>query len=212
MSEENSNQQTTVNPENLKDQVVPSEEEMEENESVTEEPKTETDVIQGLKEELQKKDSDLVEANNQVLRIRAETENFKKRLLKEKSDLALYSNEKLIKELLPIYDNLERALAAPDTNIKVLKDGVQMILKQFSAFLEKEKIETIAALGEKFDPSRHEALQQIDSDVHDESTVVEEYSKGYLLHGRVLVPARVVITRKPVTPPADPIEEVETLQ
>lgn len=201
------------NAENLKDPIAPSEVEMEENESVIEEPKTEADTIQVLKEELQKKESELAEANNQALRIRAESENFKKRLLKEKSDLALYSNEKLIKELLPIYENLERALAAPDTNTKVLKDGVQMILKQFSAFLEKEKIETIVALGEKFDPSRHEALQQIDSDVHEESTVIEEYSKGYLLHGRVLLPARVVITRKPVTPPpADPIEEVESLQ
>ncbi|OGW21239.1 MAG: nucleotide exchange factor GrpE [Nitrospinae bacterium RIFCSPLOWO2_12_FULL_47_7] len=171
---------------------------MNEGESATEEPriKTEADIIQELKDQLQAKEDELKEERNQVLRVRAETDNFKKRLLKEKSELSLFANEKLIKELLPIYENMERALTSPDINIRSLKEGVQMIFKQFTSFLEKEKIETIVALGEKFDPSRHEALKQIELDTHDENTVVEEYSKGYLLHGRVLLPARVVISKK----------------
>jgi molecular chaperone GrpE len=170
---------------------------MEESQSVTEETQQE-ETIQSLKDQLQKKTEEMTEARDQVLRIRAETENFKKRLQKEKTDLAMYANEKLIKQLLPIYENLDRALASPEISLQVLKDGVQMIFKQFTAFLEKEKVETIVALGDKFDPSKHEALKQIESDTHEDNIVVEEYSKGYLLHGRVLLPARVVISKKPM--------------
>lgn len=195
--------ETKQNSKKDKNQQLSGEKEMNDGESATEEPriKTEADITQELNDRLQKKEEALKEARDQVLRVRAETENFKKRLIKEKSDLALFSNEKLIKALLPIYENLERALAAPETDIKSLKDGVQMIFKQFTSFLEKEKIETIAAIGDRFDPSKHEALKQVESDAHEENIVVEEYSKGYLLHGRVLLPARVVITKKPASTP-----------
>lgn len=188
-----------------------SEKNMEENQSATEEPqsKTQDDIIQELKDQLQKKAEDIAEARDQVMRVRAETENFKKRLQKEKTDLAMYANEKLIKQLLPIYENLERALATPEVSLQTLQEGVQMIFKQFTSFLEKEKVETIAALGEKFDPSKHEALKQIESDTHEENTVVEEYSKGYLLHGRVLLPVRVVISKKPAVAEEEPDESSE---
>ncbi len=175
---------------------ISSEKTMEESQSVTEETRPD-DIIQDLKGQLQKKEAEASDARDQVLRVRAETENFKKRLQKEKSDLAMFANEKLIKHLLPIYENLDRALATPDVSLQTLKEGVQMIFKQFTAFLEKEQVETIVALGEKFDPSRHEALKQIESETHEDNIVVEEYSKGYLLHGRVLLPARVVISKKP---------------
>lgn len=177
---------------------ISSENNMEESQSVTEETQpTQDDIIRDLKDQLQKKEAEATDARDQVLRVRAETENFKKRLQKEKSDLAMFANEKLIKHLLPIYENLDRALAAPDVSLQTLKEGVQMIFKQFTSFLEKEQVETIAALGEKFDPSKHEALKQIESETHEDNIVVEEYSKGYLLHGRVLLPARVVISKKP---------------
>lgn len=196
MQDKYSDNQTQTNESS--DNNKPSENNMEESQSATEETQyDQEETLQSLKDQLQKKNEEMIEARDQVLRIRAETENFKKRLQKEKSDLALYANEKLIKQLLPIYENLDRALASPEISLQSLKDGVQMIFKQFTAFLEKEKVETIAALGEKFDPSKHEALKQIESDTHEESTVVEEYSKGYLLHGRVLLPARVVISKKP---------------
>ncbi|MBI4389952.1 MAG: nucleotide exchange factor GrpE [Nitrospinae bacterium] len=157
----------------------------------------ESDAVRRLKDDLARKENELEETRSQMLRLRADTDNFKKRISKEKSDFALFANEKLLKELIGIYQNLERALAAPDVNVKSLKEGVDMILKQFTSFLEKEKVLPIPALGEKFDPSKHEALAQIESDKHDENTVVEEYSKGYFLHERVLLPARVVISKKP---------------
>lgn len=157
----------------------------------------ESDAVRQLKEDLARKEKELEETKNQMLRLRADTDNFRKRIAKEKSDFALFANEKLLKELIGIYQNLERALAAPDVNVKSLKEGVEMILKQFTAFLEKERVLPIPALGEKFDPSKHEALAQVESDKHEENTVVEEYSKGYFLHERVLLPARVVISKKP---------------
>ncbi|MBI4384397.1 MAG: nucleotide exchange factor GrpE [Nitrospinae bacterium] len=161
------------------------------------EGREENDAVRQLREDLARKEKELEESKNQMLRLRADTDNFRKRIAKEKSDFALFANEKLLKELIGIYQNLERALAAPDVNIKSLKEGVEMILKQFTSFLEKEKVLPIPALGEKFDPSKHEALAQVESDKHEENTVVEEYSKGYFLHERVLLPARVVISKKP---------------
>jgi len=161
-------------------------------------------------ERLEEKELEIAELKNEMLRLRADTENIRRRLNKEKLDSIQYSNEKLIKEVIPIFDNLERALAAADANPDSLKQGVEMISKQFLALLEKEKVKPIPALGEKFDPNIHEVLSQIESDEHEENTVIEEYSRGYFLNDRVLIPARVVTSKKPAPHPDDePKEEAE---
>lgn len=161
-------------------------------------------------ERLEEKELEIAELKNKMLRLRADTENIRRRLNKEKQDATQYSNEKLIKEVIPIFDNLERALAAADANPDSLKQGVEMISKQFLALLEKEKVKPIPALGEKFDPNIHEVLSQIESDEHEENTVIEEYSRGYFLNDRVLIPARVVTSKKPAPHPDDePKEEAE---
>lgn len=159
---------------------------------------------------LEEKGLEIAELKNEMLRLRADTENIRRRLNKEKQDSIQYSNERLIKEVLPIFDNLERALAAAETNPDSLKQGVEMISKQFLALLEKEKVKPIPALGEKFDPNIHEVLSQVESDEHEENTVIEEYSRGYFLNDRVLIPARVVTSKKPAPHPDDePKEEAE---
>ncbi|MFQ5672807.1 MAG: nucleotide exchange factor GrpE [Nitrospinales bacterium] len=150
-----------------------------------------------LEEQLRQKEEETSRLQERFLRLQAETDNFKKRLLREKSDFAQFANERLIKELIPIHENLERALAAPDTNARSLKEGVEMIFKQFTALLEKEKVEPIPTVGKKFDPAVHEALSQVESDEHEENTVVQEFSKGFFMNGRVLRPAKVVISKKP---------------
>ncbi|CCQ91078.1 putative Protein grpE [Nitrospina gracilis 3/211] len=154
---------------------------------------------------LKKKDEELAEMRNEVLRMRADVENIRRRLTKEKEDAIAFANQKLIKSLIPVFDNLDRALKAPDTNVESLKEGVRMTAKQFEAIFEKEKVEPITAVGEKFDPSVHEVLAQIESHEHEENTVIEEYVRGYKMNGRVLLPAKVATAKKPSgDKPADP--------
>ncbi len=145
-------------------------------------------------EQLQQEAQDL---RDEMLRMRADTDNIRKRLQREKQDCVQFANERLIKQLLPIFENLERALAAPDTSVESLKEGVKMTANQLLALFKKENVEPIIAVGELFDPSVHEVLSQMESNDHDENTVIEEYSKGYRMNGRVLLPARVITSRKP---------------
>lgn len=160
---------------------------------------SEKDPTEILNENLKKKEEEIAELKGEFLRYKADTENFKKRLQKEKEDFSQYANERLLKELILINDNLERALSAPNPTVKSLQEGVEMILKQFHSFLEKEKVESVEALGKKFDPNLHEVMCQVESDDHEENTITEEYSKGYRLKGRMLRPSKVVVAKAPET-------------
>lgn len=180
----------------LEPEIEPSEIDGKENDS-EEADETEKDPIEILTENLQKKEDEVTELKNEFLRYKAETENFKKRLRKEKEDFSQYANERLLKELTLINDNLERALSAPNPTVESLQEGVEMILKQFHSFMEKQNVEPIEALGKKFDPNLHEVMCQVESDEHEENTVTEEYSKGYQLNGRILHPSKVVISKAP---------------
>ncbi len=146
--------------------------------------------------ELEKAQQEANDLRDEMLRMRAETDNLRKRLQREKQDSVQFANERLIKQLIPIFENLDRALKAPDTNIESLKEGVQLTSNQLLALFKKENVEPIQAVGEPFDPSVHEVLSQIESNDHDENTVIEECSKGYRMNGRILLPARVVTSKK----------------
>jgi len=158
---------------------------------------SEKDPLELLQDELKKKDEEIAEQKHEFLLYKADTENFKKRLRKEKEDFSQYANEKLLKELILINDNLERAFSSENPTVESMKEGVDMILKQFHSFLEKEKVELIESLGKKFDPAIHEVLCQVESEEHEENTITEEFSKGYQLNGRILRPAKVVIAKAP---------------
>ncbi len=158
---------------------------------------SEKDPIEILQDDLKKKEDEIAELKHQFLLNKAETENFKKRMRKEKEEFSQYANEKLLKELILIHDNLERALSTDNPTVESLQEGVEMILKQFQSFLEKEKVELIEALGKKFDPAIHEVLCQVESEEHEENTVTEEFSRGYQLNGRILRPSKVVIAKTP---------------
>ena len=151
----------------------------------------------GVEDLLAQKDREIQELKEELLRLRADTENYRKRLQKDKEDMIRYANEGLIRDLVPIYDNLLRALEAPEVSVQSLKEGVEMIARQFLSFMEKHHIEPIEAIGEPFDPNLHEVLSQVESDQHEEGTIVDQYGKGYKLHDRVLIPAKVVTTRPP---------------
>jgi len=168
-----------------------------EKEPVEEEEVKELTPLEQLQEDVRLKDEELLKQKDTFLREKAELENFKKRLTKEKEDFVQFANERLLKELVQIEDNMERAISAPNATLESLKEGIEMIQKQFSIFLKNQKVESIEAMEKPFDPNLHEVLNQQESDEYEENTVIQEYSKGYTLNGRLLRSAKVVISKKP---------------
>ncbi|SVD89233.1 uncharacterized protein METZ01_LOCUS442087 [marine metagenome] len=156
-----------------------------------------------MEKDLQKTKDELAEEKDKFVRLQAETDNFRKRLSREKEEFSQYANERLFKELIPIFDNFERALEDTSNDTKSLKEGLEMILKQFSSFLEKEKVEQIKAIGEKFDPTVHEVLTSEESSEHEENTIISQFVKGYTINSRVLRPSQVVISKKPSPEPKE---------
>ncbi|MDE3119595.1 MAG: nucleotide exchange factor GrpE, partial [Nitrospirota bacterium] len=124
---------------------------------------------------------------------------------KDQRDYARFANESLLKELLPIVDNLERAIKAakdaPKEGAKSgsLIEGVELTLKQFIDVLAKSGVRQIVSVGEPFDPARHQAVARVESPGAQENTVVEEFQKGYLLHDRMLRAAMVTVASAPTT-------------
>ncbi len=152
-----------------------------------------------LKEDLAKKEQEIRELNDKVLRAHAEFENFKKRVTKEKSDLLKYANEEIAKEMLRTVDNLEIALdhAGEDNQSESIKEGIEIILKQLLQSLERFGVKGFNAVGERFDPTKHEAVVQVESAEHEPDTVVTESQKGYFLRDRLLRPALVTVSKVP---------------
>ena len=183
-------------------------ESLKEDESIEEEI-IELDPIKILEKDLQKAKEELAEEKDKFIRLQAETDNFRKRLSREKDEFSQYANERLFKELIPIFDNLERALEDPSNDIKVLNEGLEMILKQFSSFLKKENVELINAIGEQFDPTIHEVLTSEESSEHEENTIITQFVKGYTINSRVLRPSQVVISKKPSETKEDSKDEAE---
>jgi len=176
---------------------VESEVSTDENGSEEENDLAELDPVKILEKDLLDAKNELTEQKDKFVRLQAETDNFRKRLSREKEEFSQYANERLFKELLPIFDNFERALGDPSNDIKSLKEGLEMILKQFSSFLEKERVEPIEAIGEKFDPMIHEVLTSEESSELEENTIISQFVKGYMINNRVIRPSQVVISKKP---------------
>ena len=152
-----------------------------------------------LEKELEAKDAVIKDLQDKMLYFQAEFENFKKLKAKEKQEVLKFGNETLLKELIPVLDNMERALehSAHADDVKAIEEGVKIILNQFLKVLEKAGVERIEAVGQKFDPNIHEALYQEERDDMEPDTVVSEVEKGYLLNGRVVRPSRVSVSKKP---------------
>ncbi len=153
--------------------------------------------IQELEEQLAKLREDLKEAQGEGLRARADFENSRRRLQKEQDDQIRFSNEKLIREFLPVLDSLEMSLAhvKPAEAKESLVEGVRLTLKQFMDLLEKSGVETVSGEGGAFDPNRQEAVGTEDSDTVPEGNVVSVHRKGYVLSGRLIRPAIVTVAK-----------------
>ena len=145
----------------------------------------------------------LKDTHERLLRTAAEFDNFKKRALKEKEDAAKFGNERLLKDFLPVMDNLERALDhAEQHDLKQVIEGVKLVQKLFESTLAKHGVVGFSAVGKPFDPNLHEALMQQESDAP-ANTVVSEMAKGYKLHDRLVRPAAVVVAKSRTPPSQD---------
>lgn len=150
-----------------------------------------------LRRQLAEKTKEAAEFFDKWLRLRAEFENFKKRMQKEKADLLKFGNESLLRALLPVLDNLTRALdhgKEKGGQASSLLEGVELIHKQFINILEKFGVKPVSAVGELFDPEKHEAIAQEESD-QEPNKVIGEVEKGYLYHERLLRPAKVIVAK-----------------
>jgi len=135
---------------------------------------------------------------DQLLRLKAEFDNYRKRIEKEKEELIKFGKEELLAELLSILDSFDLALDSTKdekNEAKSIKEGVKLIHKQFKEVLEREGLKKLEVQGEKFDPNLHYAVEYQESDKHKDNEILKEIRPGYLLHGRVIRPTMVVVAK-----------------
>jgi len=170
--------------------------ETEESNEELEQAADDTEREQSSEQELIIMQQEVQEANDMMLRLAAELENYKKRSVKDRESIVKYASQSTIESLLPILDNFERAIESVEEskNFDSLLDGVKMISKQVFDLLEKKGVSEIESVGEAFDPNIHEAVMQAPSCEYPENVVSEELQKGYMLHDRVIRPSMVVVS------------------
>ncbi len=157
-----------------------------------------------LEAKLEAKGKEAQDNYDRFLRLSAEFENFKKRMEKEKTDAYKFGTENLIKELLPVLDNLERAIDHGEAkDAQGLLEGVDMTLKGFLAALGKIGVSPVDASGKEFDPNLHEAVMVQEDAHHPAGTVLNQLQKGYTLHSRLIRPAMVVVSKRPELGPEE---------
>lgn len=138
----------------------------------------------------------LAQAEEEVLRVRADMDNLRKRLAREIDTVRRYAGERILGELLPVLDSLEQGLAAV-SEPGPAREGMELTYKQLLGVLEKQSLLTIDPVGQAFDPAEHQAISLQPTDGHPENTVLTVLQKGYRLHDRVLRPAMVVVAAAP---------------
>jgi molecular chaperone GrpE len=151
-----------------------------------------------LQEEINRLKEECAAYYDQYLRSLAEAENIRKRALREKEEYVKFAAVPVIKKVLLVMDDLERALAMSESNqdFEGLYKGLQMIAKRMEDLIQEEGVEAIEAVGKPFDPQFHQPLMVEASSDHPENTVIEELQKGYILHGRVIRPSLVKVSSK----------------
>lgn len=179
------------------------------NKNSTEEIKTEAETKSEVKQETPKVESfsdaqktmaslkeDLTTKDNQMKRLAADFDNFRRRQTQEKEDLLKYGHKDFVLSLLSVVDNFERAMASSKDaqDISSVISGIELIQKQLFDTLNKNGVEYIEALDNQFDPNFHEAVQQLVDDNKPDQTVIHELQKGYSLNGRVIRPSMVVVS------------------
>lgn len=180
------------------DEVVKNDSEKDKLENeIEKEQKANEEEMALMQKELEEARMQTESAIDKMLRLAAEFDNYKKRSAKEHENIRKYASESVIKELLPIVDNFERAIqsANESRDFESFLEGVKLILNQIINLLEKEGVIPIKSVGEPFDPNFHEAVMHVDSDEYPANVVAEEYQKGYILKDRVIRPAMVAVSK-----------------
>jgi molecular chaperone GrpE len=164
------------------------------------EEKDKVKIVDHLKEmetRLEYVEQEAKEAHDRFLRVSAEFENYKKRSAREMDEFRKFANESLIREMLTVVDNLERALNSSNNDNQAnshIAEGVDMTLKEILKVFEKFNVKPIEALGRPFDPNFHQAAMREETNERPENTVLNELEKGYMIHDRLLRPAMVVVS------------------
>jgi molecular chaperone GrpE len=161
--------------------------------------------IERLKATLAQKEAEAKENYDRYVRAQADLENFKKRTQRERAEAGRFAEEGLIRDVLPVVDNLERAVshAQDGGNGQPLVEGVNLVLRNLLDILEKHNVTRIEAHGQVFDPARHEALARIELADEEPNRVVDQYQPGYLLHDRLLRAAQVTVSARSEAPVAN---------
>ncbi len=194
----------TTNPEALPESAVPPAPSARDTApgsagGITPEPAAE--VMPSLEELLKTAELKAAENHDAWLRAKAETENVRRRAQDDITKAGKYAVEKFSGELLAVKDSLEAALANENQSAENLKAGVELTLRQLVAAFEKSNLAELNPLGQKFDPHLHQAISQIEAD-GEPNTVITVLQKGYALHGRVIRPALVVVSKAKAAPAA----------
>ena len=157
--------------------------------------------IQRLREALEAKTREVEALQDRYVRAAAEFDNVRKRGAREREEYTRYANESLLRDILPVLDNLDRALQAARTEpANSLTTGVELIQRELLRVLEKFGLTAFTSVGQPFDPERHEAIARVPTANLPDMTVAAETARGYLLHGRVLRPAMVTVAVAPEEP------------
>lgn len=162
---------------------------------------TDKDKAEDMMVRLQEADRKAAENYDKYVRAVAELDNYRKRAAREKADAIQFGNEALLRDILPLVDGIDRALehACNSDDFEAFKQGLKLLQEQLLGCLKKHGVEMIETAGKGFDPHVHEAMMQVESADHEESHVVGEYERGYLLNGRLLRPAKVSVCKRPST-------------
>jgi molecular chaperone GrpE len=156
----------------------------------------EASLLAELQFALAEKTDKLTELNDKYLRLAAELDNYKRLAQRDQRDQIRFGNEQLLKELLPVVDNLERAIksAQEGGGSDILIQGVDLTLKQWMGALTRFHVVPVETVGRPFDPSTHQAITSVTSETVPKQHVVDEFQRGYLLHDRILRPAMVSVS------------------
>ena len=146
-----------------------------------------------LKAQVESLKAALEEKDNRVKRLQADFENFRRRTSKEREELANVVTQDLLKSMLPILDNFDRAMAAEQKDNESFQKGVEMIYTQLHETLENAGLELIDTAGQKFDPNFHQAVMRVENPELEDDTIAQELQKGYIVKGRVIRPSMVQV-------------------
>jgi molecular chaperone GrpE len=158
------------------------------------------DPLKGMEEKVESLEKEAKEAHDRLLRVSAEFENYKKRSAREMNDFRKFANESFVKAMLPVIDNLDRAIESSNNEKhtdRSMVEGVNMTLKEILKVLEQFGVKRFDSLGNIFDPGLHQAVMQEETKEHDDNSVIKELQKGYMMHDRLVRPAMVVVSKKP---------------